>query len=408
MFGFEAGQYETLPDFGQIEAYRGVAEPANLKAVRDLAVRQGMDADWRAYVAATGELALIAYREEVETVLRTPEMSGVMLLGLQDFPGQGTALVGMMDAHMNPKPFDFARPERFRAFFAGRLPLALMDRYTWEAGETFHADIAVANYGACDMRGPLRWCLSSAGFTAEGELPDRVYTTGGLVPAGTINVTLAGIDRPVKLELALSVDGAENRYPVWVYPPVIPACPEGVHVCRRLDGAALSILKSGGRVFICPPADETALPGSVETHFTTDMWSVGTFPVQSGAMGQLIDANHPIFRDFPTEFHTNWQWWPMAEARAVIVPRGLRPIVRELDSCFSLRHMAQLFECNVGEGRAVFCAMGLLERQQYPEARALLNAIYRYMASKTFAPAQALTPGALEAVINGRGGELNE
>ena len=83
---------------------------------------------WNRYVEATGELSRIGYREEVEAVLRTGQMSGISLLGLQDFPGQGTALVGMLNSHLEPKPFPFAGPEAFRSFFTDRLPLVLLKK----------------------------------------------------------------------------------------------------------------------------------------------------------------------------------------------------------------------------------------------------------------------------------------
>ena len=129
--------------------------------------------------------------------------------------------------------------------------------------------------------------------------------------------------------------------------------------------------------------------------FSTDFWSVGTFPCQSGTMGQLIDAGHPLFDGFPTEAHTNWQWWPMATSRAVILPRGIEAIVAEMDSYATLRPMAQLFECRVGPGRLLFSSMGLKERTGYPEVRALLRAIYAYMASDAFRPSQALSEAGL-------------
>lgn len=75
-----------------------------------------------------------------------------------------------------------------------------------------------------------------------------------------------------------------------------------------------------------------ALPNSIKTQFTTDFWSVGTFPLQEGSMGQLMDEEHPIFADFPTEYYSNWQWWPMANTRAVILPRKMECIITEMDS----------------------------------------------------------------------------
>ena len=107
-------------------------------------------------------------------------------------------------------------------------------------------------------------------------------------------------------------------------------------------------------------------------------------------MGQLIDDTHPVFDNFPTEFHTNWQWWPMASQRAVILPRRYDAIITELDSYAFLRPMAQLLECRCGNGRLLFSSMGLQDLQQYPEARALLYAIYRYMESEKFEPGQEI------------------
>ena len=396
VFGFEVGQYEVLPDFDELSDFRGVTDPANLRLVRDRVIAKGLEPVWRDWVEATGELALLCYREEVEAALRTPEMSGLSLLGLQDFPGQGTALVGMLNSHLQPKPHDFARPERFAAFFRSRLPLALLERYTWESGETLSAPIVVANYGKGAIPGPLRWRLKGEGVALGGELPARAFPEGGLTPAGRIDIPLSFVARPTRLELALEAGETVNRYPLWVYPRVEPRCPEGVVAADSLAGAKAA-LEAGRRVFLDPPM--SAPLRSVPSRFSTDFWSVGTFPWQSGTMGQRIDADHPIFRRFPTETHTNWQWWPMATRRAVEVPRTLEPIVAQPDSYATLRSLAQLFECRVGSGRLLFSSVGLREIQQYPEARALLDAIYSYMDSDEFDPSQALTMDGLEDIF---------
>ena len=123
----------------------------SLRLVQKRVEEAGLTKIWKEYVEATGELSLIGYREEVEAVMRTKAMSGISLLGLQDFPGQGTALVGMMNSHLEAKPYDFARPERFRQFFRGSLPLVEMEKYTYEFGETLTAKILAANYGKQDM-----------------------------------------------------------------------------------------------------------------------------------------------------------------------------------------------------------------------------------------------------------------
>lgn len=398
VFGFEVGQYEVLPDFDELEDFCGVTDPANLRMARARVDKSGLMPVWRDCVEATGELALLCYREEAEAVLRTPGMSGLALLGLQDFPGQGVALVGMLNSHLRPKPHDFARPERFAAFFRDELPLALLERYTWLNSETLHAEVAVANYGGDALSGPLRWRLRGAGFERAGTLAGLAFPPGGLTSAGTLTVSLAPVRQPTRLDLTLEVGDTANRYPIWVYPDARMPCPEGVVVAESL-AQALPALAAGKRVFLDPPED--APLRSVPCHFSTDFWSVGTFPCQSGTMGQLIDAAHPVFRAFPTERHTNWQWWPMANRPAVAVPRGLRAIVAQLDGFTTLRPLAQLFECRVGGGRLLFSSMALRALDAYPEARALLNAIYRYVGSDLFQPEQFLDPADLERLFDG-------
>ena len=391
-FSFEVGQYEVLPDLDEISLYQGVTGPENLKHIQKKVRAAGMEREWKRQVEATGELSLLCYRAEVEAALRTEGYSGISLLGLQDFPGQGTALVGMMNAHLQAKPYAFARPERFRAFFRDSLPLALLPRFTYTVGETLEAEIKMAHYGKSALSGTPEWTLQGKTYVREGKLPFAEMRRGTLTGLGVLSVPLPGLEKAEKLTLNLRFGGCENTYPIWVYPDEKPVCPENVYECRCLDDEALSVLNAGGRVFLAPDATPEALPRSIKTQFSTDFWSVCTFPSQAGGMGQLIDETHPLFRDFPTDSHTNWQWWHMAVQRAVILPERIKTIVAEMDSYAFLRPMAKLFECRCGGGRLLFSTLNLHHLQQHPEARALLNAIYRYMASDAFQPDQVLSP----------------
>ncbi len=458
VFGFEVGQYEVLPDFDELEDFKGITDPANLRHIKEQVEEKGLTPLWKRYVEATGELSRLCYREEVEAVLRTEGMSGMALLGLQDFPGQGTALVGMLNSHMKPKPYSFAKPERFREFFTAQLPLVFLPRYTYENTETLEAEVQVANYGKEPLAGPLRCRLRGDGIVI---YPEEIKTESEIVASGTVKTdvdrtedcsgTVSGNGReegsrpvsghrcevdgkdgrgtgtginsgdncrvsfgevfcpagkltflgrfsfplnrltvPARLELEVSIGSVANHYPIWVYPAVHPVCPENVYETVRIDEKAEEVLNAGGTVYLSPPSTKEALPDSIQAQFSTDFWSVGTFVGQEGAMGQLIDDKHPIFREFPTEFHTNWQWWLMASRRAVILPKRYEAIVTEMDSCAYLRPMAQLLECRCGRGKLLFSSIGLQELQTYPEARALLAAIYRYMASDAFAPKQEI------------------
>lgn len=409
--------FEVLPDFGELETFKGISDPGNLRLIRERVKEQGLDQVWGKYVEATGELSRIGYREEVEAAMRTKELSGISLLGLQDFPGQGTALVGMLDSHLRPKPCHFAQPEQFRSFFRDQLPLVLLPKYTWINTEKLRARVQIANFGKRDICGAPEYALtlqrrdgkgySYAGCGPEeealirGTLPPVNCPAGRLTEAGEVKIDLEALslDRPAQLNLTVRIDGISNLYPVWVYPQSMPECPEGIYETGSLDDRAKEILRTGGKVYLTPPSTKEALPSSIQAQFTTDFWSVGTFPEQEGAMGQLIDDSHPIFDRFPTEFHTNWQWWPMASQRAVILPERYEAVITEMDSYAFLRPMAQLLECRCGNGKLLFSSMGLQDLQQYPEARALLNAIYRYMESERFVPKQEIALEVIEGLL---------
>ena len=399
VFGFEVGQYEVLPDFDELEQFQGVTDPANYRLIRDRVHNHGLDSEWKKYVEASGELSLISYREEVEAAMRTADFSGLALLGLQDFPGQGTALVGMLNAHLEPKPYDFAAPERFHSFFTDQLPLVLLPRYTYTNAETLTTEVRIANYGKKALSGPLHYELAGSNIHLEGDLPAAFYPEGALTSAGKFALPLTDIEKATRLDLTVSISGIKNTYPIWVYPEQGVKKPAAIHQTEHFDAAAREVLQKGGTVYLTPVSTKESLPSSIQAQFSTDFWSVGTFPLQDGGMGQLIDTEHPIFEDFPTESHTNWQWWPMATQRAIILPENYRSIVTEMDSYAYLRPMTQLLECRCGNGKLLLSSLGLQNLQQYPEAKALQGAIYKYLESADFAPDQQIDADVIASLV---------
>ena len=201
-----------------------------------------------------------------------------------------------------------------------------------------------------------------------------------------------------RLNVTLSIGEAVNSYPVWVYKDTQLSCPDGVMITQSVQ-EALSALKSGGCVFLTPHANEIHFPQSIQAQFTTDFWSVGTFAGQSGFMGCMMDPEHPVFRDFPTEFHSNWQWWPMCRGRAVILPDDIQPIITGLDCYARMRHMGMLVEARVGKGKLMLSSMGLLETQEYPEVRAMTRSILNYMGSGEFIPDQVLSDKTISELV---------
>lgn len=420
VFSFEVGQFEVLPDFEELESFHGISDPVNLKLIKKRVEERGLLPTWEKYVEATGELSRLAYREEIEAAMRTRELSGISLLGLQDFPGQGTALVGMMNSHLEPKPYDFARPERFREFFQECRILVKLPHYTYEAGERLIAEVEAANFGKRNIEGVFCWTLAGKKSVSENgncepaEIKSKntviatgedteitICRPGSYTEVGSLDIPLDFVEKNTALTLKVRIGDSISAYPIWVYRKTTPVCPENVYETRAFDVKTREILQNGGRVYLSPDADKESLPNSIKTQFTTDFWSVGTFADQEGGMGQLIDTEHPIFKEFPTDFHTDWQWWIMATKRAVILPHPMKTIITEMDSYAFLRPMAQLIEFRCLKGKVLLSTMELHKSQQYPEARALQTAIYEYLSGEDFEPSEEIAEEELSMLVRG-------
>lgn len=420
VFSFEVGQFEVLPDFEELESFHGISDPVNLKLIKKRVEERGLLPTWEKYVEATGELSRLAYREEIEAAMRTRELSGISLLGLQDFPGQGTALVGMMNSHLEPKPYDFARPERFREFFQECRILVKLPHYTYEAGERLIAEVEAANFGKENIEGVFCWTLAGKKSVSENgncepaEIKSKntviatgedteitICRPGSYTEVGSLDIPLDFVEKNTALTLKVRIGDSISAYPIWVYRKTTPVCPENVYETRAFDMKTREILQNGGRVYLSPDADKESLPYSIKTQFTTDFWSVGTFTDQEGGMGQLIDTEHPIFKEFPTDFHTDWQWWIMATKRAVILPHPMKTIITEMDSYAFLRPMAQMIEFRCLKGKVLLSTMELHKSQQYPEVRALQASIYTYLSRENFEPAEEITEEELSMLVRG-------
>lgn len=389
VFSFEVGQFEVLPDFEELESFHGISDPVNLKLIKKRVEERGLLPTWEKYVEATGELSRLAYREEIEAAMRTRELSGISLLGLQDFPGQGTALVGMMNSHLEPKPYDFARPERFREFFQECRILVKLPHYTYEAGERLIAEVEAANFGKGNIEGVFCWTLAGKKSVSENgncepaEIKSKntviatgedteitICRPGSYTEVGSLDIPLDFVEKNTALTLKVRIGDSISAYPIWVYRKTTPVCPENVYETRAFDVKTREILQNGGRVYLSPDADKESLPNSIKTQFTTD-------------------------------FHTDWQWWIMATKRAVILPHPMKTIITEMDSYAFLRPMAQMIEFRCLKGKVLLSTMELHKSQQYPEVRALQASIYTYLSGENFEPAEEITEEELSMLVRG-------
>ena len=110
-----------IPDFKEIAKYTRRAARGELPGLPAAARCEGHARPGRRFRRRCGALSVICYREEIEAALRTPGFGGFQLLDLQDYPGQGTALVGILDAFMDSK--GLIAPETWREFCCETVPL---------------------------------------------------------------------------------------------------------------------------------------------------------------------------------------------------------------------------------------------------------------------------------------------
>lgn len=412
-FSFEVGQFQVFPDvLTELEQYTGVLEPRNLQLVEErLADNNITDETTKKWIDASGMLSRIGYRMEIEAALRTKNMSGISLLGIQDFSGQSTALVGMMNALGDPKPYDFANPQEFAKFFSPEVALLETEKFTWTNAESLNGKLMLANYGPDDLKGKMFYRLEDGAETiAEGDTETVALPQGDVTTAGEISIPLDGVKEARQLKLTIGFGDIENTYDVWVYPADEKASEGDVYIAEFLDQEAMYVLEDGGKVLLTPKANKSTLPNSITGTFTTAFWSSQfVSESQPGSMGLLMDPEHPVFNGFPTEYHSNYQWWSMAKLGRPMVLENLtqedgteiQPLVQVLDSFSTVRTMGLLYEAKVGDGKLMVSSMGLDQLQaQYPEARALRNSILDYMNSNEFDPQfEVSTEKIKEAVI---------
>lgn len=410
----EMAQFEVYPDYSEIGKYTGVLRAKNLEIFRERLEKAGMLDQAKDFQRASGLLSMVCRKEDIEAELRTPGMAGFQLLDIQDFSGQGTALIGILDVFMDSK--GLTTPEAWREFCCETVPLFVMKKYTWTNDEVFRGRIQVAHYGPTDLKDQrVAWSLR-AGDNAigEGAIVVQNVPTGDVAEIDTLHVPLGSITAPQKLELQLTLPGTpyRNRYDVWVYPATIQTRePEGIVVAREWTDDLKTKLEAGAKVLLMPRRG--ALKQTVAMAFQTGFWSPmfrmkgrpcpGTGGETPGTQGLLLDPNHPAFRDFPTEFHSNWQWWQMCKNCDPMIldatPHGFRPTLQVIDGIDRNHKLGLICEANVGKGRLLICTIDLHALQSHPEARQLLASLHRYVASDDFNPQHTLELSTLETIL---------
>ncbi len=391
----EIGQWCVYPNFEEIKKYTGVLKPTNFEIFKESLEENHMGDQANDFLMASGKLQALCYKAEVEAALRTPGFAGFQLLQLHDFPGQGTALVGVLDPFFDAK--GYITPGEFRQFCHSTVPLARMEKRVYTSGETFSAGVEISHFGAMPLKNVE--ILSQIIGPEQQVLFEKVWLKSvprdNALVLGTVDFELKDIPKAGKYRLEVSLPGTEfrNFWDFWVYPESSTADPQEVWVTEQLDKKALRKLNKGASVLLLSHGKVNKSHGAeVAIGFSSIFWNTAWTNGQAPhTLGILCDPLHPVFQSFPTEYHSNWQWWdPVSHSQAMILdhlPAELKPLIQPIDTWFENRRLGLMFEAKVGKGKLMVCSIDLSkDRESRPVARQLLHSTLVYMNSAAFQP----------------------
>ena len=428
----ESGQFQTYPDYNEIKKYTGVLYPYNMEIFRSRLEKAGMADQAEAFHRASGHWSVQLYKADIEMDLRTRGMAGFQLLDIQDYPGQGSAYVGILDAFMESK--GITTPQEWRQWCNDVVPLAVLPKFCYTNNEQLKAKIQIANYGQESLEGKtLHCCIVSSDkeknkytVCGTGIVIEKSFTLtagNGLLDVGTFDIDLSKLEflkDPEKLTLYSFIEDTdyENSWPVWIYPAGTNPDSKGIIVCNQLTSEIQKKLANGAKVLFMPDSTINHQPLTINPQlllgglFQTDYWNYRMFktisennkkPVSPGTLGILTNPEHSVFSQFPTEEHTSWQWFPILKnAHPFILdntPAQYRPIVQVIDNIERNHKLGLIFEFRVGRGSLLVCMSPLHQLQQYPEARQLYASLLQYMKSDTFTPKTAISSEELRHLL---------
>ena len=391
----EVGQRAVYPNFDEIKKYTGLLYPRNFDLFRDTLAKHGMLDQAKDFFNVSGNMTVMLYKESIEALLRTPNSGGFQLLDLHDFPGQGTALVGILDPFWDSK--GLVTPQKWREFCGPTVPILRMPKREYFTDESFIASVEIYHYGEEPIIGAnLYWDIKSADnkIIASGKFKKQVIQISSLTPIGDIKASLSRANSPQKLTVTVYVGtDIRNEWDIWVYPKKMPLVKQdGYIIASQMDDATISALQEGKNVLLLPDIKQLeGKKGSFQNHF----WCPIMFRWEPMTMGTLVRSQHPAFRDFPSDFYTGWQWWNIISNAMTLdlegTPFDFRPLLQSIDTYDRCLKEGIIFEAKVVKGKLLMAAIDFTKNiETRPASQQLLYSLKKYVSGPEFNPEQSL------------------
>lgn len=391
----EIGQWCVFPDLTEITQYDGVLKAKNFEIFKNTLEQNRLSHLADSFLLASGKLQVLCYKSDIEAALRTKNFGGFQLLDLHDFPGQGTALVGVLNPFWKEK--GYVTGQEFSQFCSQVVPLARFPKMIYLNNESLSVPVEVANFSGALLENPnAQWRITdtSGNTKFEGTFQKKSILLGNGMAIGSINQSLHSISDPSHLTVVVSVGDYQNSWDIFVYPAELPDVKDDILVTDRFDKNAIEKLNKGGKVLLSLKKGslKPEMGGDVAVGFSSIFWNTAWTNGQAPhTLGIVCNPQHPALAGFPTQFHSNWQWWDaMSHSNAIridLINADLQPIVRVIDDWVTSRPLGLIFECTVGKGKLLVSGIDLLsDTRERHEARQLLHSLKTYMNGDKFAP----------------------
>ena len=404
----EQGQWCAFPDLKEIDDYTGAYKASNFEIFRDLLAENGMEQRAETFLHASGKLQTLAYKYEAERNLRTPDYAGFQLLSLNDYSGQGSALVGVLNVHWREK--GYCTVDEWREFCSPIVPLACFPKFVYTNAETLRVPLQIYHAGNMPLDDvTCNYTLSGVGDEHTGQLSLKRLPIGKNIEADTVVYSLSAISSATKGTLSVvitdNVTGnivGRNHWEFWVYPSHVDApSEEGIYIADKLTDEALEVLKQGGKVLLTAAGNVT-YGNDVVQHYLPVFWNTSWFKMRPPhTTGAAIDTEHPLFaHGFPTDNWSNLNWWELINKAQVMnlsdFPLDYQSPIQPIDTWHISRKLGMLVEANVLGGKLLMTTMDVTRYLEYrPVARQMRHAIVSYMQSADFAPSLSLEPSVI-------------
>lgn len=400
----EIGQYVTYPDFGEMSKYTGVLEARNFSIFRERLEKAGMLGQAKDFFTCSGKLAVQCYKEELEAAMRSQYVAGFQILDIQDFSGQGTATVGILDAFMESK--GIVSPEEWRGFCSDSVLLGMFPDYCLT--DKLSMQIKLRHYAPQGIHAPLTYTITRGRNVAKQGTIEVNIDGQGLFYLGEVTAELPAASAVHRIDVILELGKSKNTYRLWQFPKterVVLESKDSLCITENLSEAKAALAK-GGRVVFLP----NELTEKIKGFYCADFWCYPMFrtisesmgkEVPVGTLGLCIDKRHPVLKGFRSERWSTPQWYDLVTHAdlAILDGTNVQPIVQMIDNFERNHKLGLLFECRVGRGRLLVCTARLSEVMERPEVRVFAQGLLDYADSPAFQPDASLTVNELDRIL---------